>query len=136
MNRTETPWLIVTSHRPLYSSLVGVDLVGVMLRLYIEPLLYKYQVDINLYAHIHSYERTCPMYQGACVDGGVRHILIGMGGHDLTYGSYDENPWSIYHDIQFGYTHFIVNKTHLDFSYYHTFDDERAADHFQIVKSS
>lgn len=136
VNSNETPWIIVTSHRPMYSSLVGVDLIALMLRLHIEPLLYKHHVDLNLFPHIHSYERTCPMYQSKCVDDGIRHVLIGMGGHDLTYGSYTDNAWSVYHDIQFGYTHLIVNKTHLQFNYYHTYDDQQPADQFQIVKSS
>jgi hypothetical protein len=133
VNRSRTPWLIVGEHRPMYSSLVGVDLIEMMLQLYIEPLLYKYHVDLNLYAHIHSYERTCPMYQQRCVDDGITQVLIGMGGHDLTYGNYSNVPWSIYHDIQFGYTHIWANKTHLTFTYYHTSDDQ-IADQFHLKK--
>ncbi|CAF3281630.1 unnamed protein product [Rotaria socialis] len=133
IDRIRTPWLIVTSHRPMYSSLIGIDLIQIMLQLYIEPLLYKYHVDLNLYGHIHSYERTCPMYQHKCIDDGITQVLIGMGGHDLTYGSYSNVDWSVYHDIYFGYTHINVNKTHLTFSYYHT-EDDKLIDQFQLKK--
>jgi len=124
VNRTRTPWLIVGSHRPMYSSLVGTDLIKEKLQLYIEPLLYKYHVDLNLFAHIHSYERTCPVYQQQCVQDGVTHVLIGMGGHDLSHGTYSGAKWSIYHDIEFGYTHIKANKTHLAFTYHHTSNDK------------
>jgi hypothetical protein len=46
VNRSRTPWLIVCSHRPMYTSLVIFDLIALMLQLHIEPLLYKYQVDL------------------------------------------------------------------------------------------
>ncbi|CAF4851539.1 unnamed protein product [Rotaria sp. Silwood1] len=88
VDRIRTLWLIVASHRPMYSSLVGIDLSKVMLQLYIEALLYNYHVDLNLFAHIHSYERTCPTYQYTCIDDGITQVLIDIGGHDLTYGSY------------------------------------------------
>ena len=104
-----------------------------MLQLYIEPLLYKYHVDLCLVAHIHSYERTCPVYQNKCVKDGVTHVLIGMGGHELTNGFYLPIQWSIYHDIQFGYTHISANKTYLTFNYHHTSDD-KIADQFYLNK--
>ncbi|CAF1045225.1 unnamed protein product [Adineta steineri] len=133
VNRSRTPWLIVGSHRPMYTSLVVIDPIGLMLQLHIEPLLYKYQVDLNLYGHIHSYERTCPMYQHQCVENGITQILIGMGGHDLTYGNYSGTKWSLYHDIDFGYTHIWANKTYLIFNYYHTHDDH-LVDQFHLNK--
>jgi len=117
----------------MYSSLAYVDLIKEKLQLYIEPLLYKYHVDLNLYGHIHSYERTCPMYNNTCVSDGITQVLIGMGGHELTEGTYSGEKWSIYHDIDFGYTQIWMNKTHLIFSYYHTQDD-KLADQFQLKK--
>jgi hypothetical protein len=57
VDRVRTPWLIVGSHRPMYSSLVGTDQIAEKLKEYIEPLLYKYHVDIHIFGHIHSYER-------------------------------------------------------------------------------
>ena len=136
VDRQRTPWILIVSHRPMYSSLVQVDLIQLMLQFHLEPLFYRYHVDLNFFAHIHSYERTCPMYQQRCIQNGIIHILIGMSGHDLTYGSYSDAQWSIYHDIQFGYSHLSANKTHLNFRYYHSYANQTdpPADQFQLQK--
>jgi len=44
----------------------------------------KYKVDLALWGHHHSYQRTCKVYQEQCVDGATTHIVIGMGGRDLS----------------------------------------------------
>jgi hypothetical protein len=132
VDRSRTPWLIVGSHRPMISS-SGVDGIGDKLQQYIEPLLYKYHVDVNLFAHIHSYERTCPMYQKQCVQDGVTHVLIGMGGYQLTNSSHAPVDWSKYHDAAYGYTHMWINKTYLEFTYYHSVDDQ-IYDQFSLSK--
>lgn len=133
VDHVRTPWLIVTSHRPMYSSLVGTDQIAEKLKEYIEPLLYKYHADIHIFGHIHSYERTCPVYQRQCVQGGVTQILMGMGGQSLSYGTYAPVNWSIYHDIAFGYTHMRINKTCLEFNYHHSVDD-KIVDNFILNK--
>lgn len=90
VNRSRTPWLVVGSHRPMYASETDepYDFIQIMLQYYLEPLFYKYHVDLNLFAHKHSYERTCPMFQKRCVDDGIIHVLIGMAGQDLDNGEY------------------------------------------------
>jgi hypothetical protein len=135
VNRSRTPWLIVSSHRPMYSSQIIKPpyLFELILQLYLEPLFYKYHVDINLYAHIHSYERTCPMYQQRCVDDGITQILIGMAGQNLVSYQYTGAEWSMYHDEEFGYTQLWANQTHLRFTYYHDADDA-VADEFMLKK--
>ncbi|CAF2765085.1 unnamed protein product [Rotaria sp. Silwood2] len=133
VNRSRTPWLIVGSHRPMYTSRDHAELIKIILQLYLEPLMYKYHVDLNLFAHIHAYERTCPMYQQRCVDDGITHVLIGMGGRSLSNDSYSGAEWSLYHDITYGYSQIWANRTHLNFNYYHT-DNDTLADHFQLKK--
>ncbi|CAF4027467.1 unnamed protein product [Rotaria sordida] len=135
VNRSRTPWLITTSHRPMYSSQIIPKpyFIILMLQLYLEPLFYKYHVDINLYAHIHSYERTCPMYQHRCVDDGITQVLIGMAGQDLVSYPYTGAEWSIYHDEEYGYTQLWANRTFLKFTYYHDTDDA-IADEFVLKK--
>ncbi|CAF1228146.1 unnamed protein product [Rotaria sordida] len=83
--------------------------------------------------HIHAYERTCPIYQNKCVNDGITQVLIDMGGHYFTYGSYYDIQWIIYHDIYFGYTHVHANKTYLTFNYYHS-EDDKLSDQFQLKK--
>ena len=41
-----------------------------------------------------------------------------MDGHDLSEGTYIQTDWSKYHDIEFGYTHISLTKSHLAF-YFH-----------------
>ena len=42
-----------------------------------------YQVDLALWSYHHSYQRTCPVYRGNCVDGGTVHLVVGTGGAQL-----------------------------------------------------
>jgi hypothetical protein len=47
-------------------------------------------VDLTLYGHYHSYQRTCPVYQNKCVDDGLVHITVGSAGAWLDLvGFYD-----------------------------------------------
>ena len=135
VNRSHTPWLTVGSHRPMYASETDEpdDFIKLMLQLHLEPLFYQYHVDVNLFAHKHSYERTCPMYQQRCVPDGITHVLIGMAGQDLDNGTYSGAEWSIYHDQEFGYTQLWANQTYLHFTYYHNIDDA-LADQFTLQK--
>ena len=136
VNRTLTPWLIVGSHRHMYSSQydsAGENNIAANLQLHLEPLFYKYHVDLNLFAHRHSYERTCPMFQNKCVSDGVTHVLIGMAGQSLDTSKYQSVEWSKYRDIQFGYTTIYANQTYLQFTYYHDSDDQ-IADQFELHK--
>ena len=128
VNRSRTPWLIVGSHRPMYASETDEpeDFVKIMLQYYLESLFYRNHVDLNLFAHKHSYERTCPMYQNRCIPDGIIHILIGMAGQDIDDGDYSGAAWSIYHDQEYGYSQLWANQTYLNFTYYHNSDDKIA----------
>ncbi len=44
----------------------------------------EYKVDLALWGHHHSYQRTCPVYQEVCTEGATTHIVIGMGGQSLS----------------------------------------------------
>ena len=96
-------------------------------------LFYRYHVDVNLFAHRHSYDRTCPMYQQRCVSDGITNVLIGMAGQDVDSGEYTGAEWSIYHNEVYGYTTLWANRTYLKFTYYHDADDA-IADEFVLNK--
>ena len=68
-----------------------------------EDLLYKYKVDIALWAHYHLYERTCKVYKSECVDDGIMHIVVGSGGYLKSPNLYFEKKWSLYHRTEYGY---------------------------------
>lgn len=133
VNRTRSPWLIVGAHRYMYSSWSFENLMKEKLQEYLEPLLYKYQVDLHLVAHLHSYERTCKVYKKQCVPDGITHVLIGMAGYNIVNLTYEPETWSVYHDIAYGYTCIRANKTHLSFYYHHSVDD-KIYDHFTLEK--
>ena len=66
-NRNKRPWIITIAHRPMYCSNADDDCIakksaGAQVQEYIEQLFYNYGVDIQLWAHEHSYERTWPVY--------------------------------------------------------------------------
>ena len=61
VDRSITPWVIVTSHRPIYTTQVNIGdyIVSTFLAKALDPLFEKYQVNLALVAHSHAYERTC-----------------------------------------------------------------------------
>lgn len=68
VDRQKQPWLIFAANRVLgYSSSSQYAIEGSlgepMGREHLQKLWQKYKVDIAFYGHIHSYERTCPVYQ-------------------------------------------------------------------------
>ena len=81
MNRSRTPWIVVTSHRPIYTTQMcelGDYVVSRFMREALDSLFEKYQVNLALVAHTHAYERTCLIKGGECVEnGGTQHITIG-----------------------------------------------------------
>ncbi|CAF1112961.1 unnamed protein product [Adineta steineri] len=135
VNRTRTPWIIVGAHRPMYASETDEpqDFIKIMLQVYLEPLFYKYHVDVNLFAHKHSYERTCPMYKERCISDGITHVLIGMAGQDIDSGEYSGAEWSMYYDQEYGYTQLWANRTYFHFTYYHN-DNDALIDQFVLKK--
>lgn len=62
MNRTKTPWLIVSTHAPWYNTYATHYKENECMRQAYEPLLFKYNVDIMFLGHVHAYERTKPVY--------------------------------------------------------------------------
>ena len=70
VDRSVTPWLMVAGHRPMY---VDSDFVGPatpQLILHLESLFVKYKVDVCIWGHNHSYQRSCLVQNnGTCVKG-------------------------------------------------------------------
>ncbi len=57
-------WLIVSYHEPYYTT-QGPGSLAVYFQQNLEDLFYQYGVDIVINGHVHSYERTFPVYKGA-----------------------------------------------------------------------
>lgn len=62
------------------------------------PFTQKYKVDLALWGHHHSYQRTCPVYALKCTPGAPVHVVIGMAGqglsHNLRYVVRDIASWT------------------------------------------
>lgn len=118
INRQRTPWLMVTTHAPLYNSNNKHWGTGEPFRLSIEPLLYKYGVDIVLAGHVHAYERTVPVYNNKPDPCGATYLNLGDGGNyegvhngwrDISDSStHRGSPWSAFREASFGVASLVV----------------------------
>ncbi|CAI8008592.1 Probable inactive purple acid phosphatase 27 [Geodia barretti] len=141
VDRSRTPWLIFAGHRPMYVDSTGdkhsdsQQPVAKLLRTYLEPLLHEYKVDLALWGHHHLYHRSCPVYQEVCLDQGTVHVLVAMGGHDLSDNVESSNPaWLEYLDYKhWGMTRLTMNSTTLLFEYIHN-DDGMVHDKLVLTK--
>ena len=120
VDRTKTPWLVLSGHRPMYNSEMYESdfVVSLMFQRLYEPLLLKYNVDITFFGHYHSYERTCALAYGNCTDTGTVHITIGSAGKELDDAKLYGFKWSKYFDDDFGIGRVsIANRTHMHWEY-------------------
>ncbi|EFN53514.1 hypothetical protein CHLNCDRAFT_58566 [Chlorella variabilis] len=85
VDRTATPWLVVVMHgapRTTYAPPWG----GMFKELeefmaHYEPLFYGAQVDLVLSGHVHSYERSLPLFNYSVDPCGPAYIVVGDGGN-------------------------------------------------------
>ncbi|GMY16493.1 probable inactive purple acid phosphatase 1 [Fagus crenata] len=118
VDRQKQPWLIFLAHRVLgYSSCTSYAEEGSfeepMGRESLQKLWQKYKVDIAVYGHVHSYERTCPVYQNICTNeekhyykgtlNGTIHVVAGGGGASLSPFTTLQTKWSFFRDYDYGF---------------------------------
>jgi hypothetical protein len=60
-NRQQVPWIIVSGHRPFYSSFAAASIVCYQCRQHFQRLFEQYGVDVYFGAHLHGYERLYPV---------------------------------------------------------------------------
>ncbi|CAH1792329.1 unnamed protein product [Owenia fusiformis] len=131
-NRSKRPWIITMGHRPMYCSnsddpplctnvenpvRIGIPYIKAF---GLEDLFYKYGVDLQFYAHEHSYERLYPVYNRTVCNGTSSdpyknprapvHIVTGSAG--CTEGEDPfiplGLPWSAFRSDDYGYTRMRV----------------------------
>ncbi|KAL9169418.1 hypothetical protein ABFS82_04G077900 [Erythranthe guttata] len=154
VDRTRTPWLIFTGHRPMYTSSPGnaiLPSVDTEFVADVEPLLLANKVDLALFGHVHNYERTCAVYKQECKamptkDGnGIDtydnsnytapvHAVIGMAGFTLDGFTQNDNIWSLSRVSEFGYVRVHATKNELSVEFVNA-DSRNTDDNFQIVRS-
>jgi hypothetical protein len=136
VDRKVTPFVIMGGHRPMYSSgniSRGDYIMSLHIQDEVEELLYKYKVDLAIWGHYHSYERTCPVYKQHCVENGTIHAVIGMAGASLILDWMPKPEWSLFRDSShFGYTIIESDKNNLHFQYYATGNLDSPLDQIHI----
>lgn len=156
VDRKQTPWLIFTGHRPMYSS-VDDGIIGIITPSVdadfapaIEQLLLDYQVDLVFWGHVHNYERTCALFQKTCkslptkgVDGvdtynsanysAPVHAVIGMAGFSLD--NFVDNPdsWSLVRFSEYGYARVHATTQLLLFEFVNS-DTRAVKDSFRMTR--
>ncbi|OMO75881.1 hypothetical protein COLO4_25836 [Corchorus olitorius] len=146
VDRSKTPWLIFTGHRPMYSSLGADDdfLKNV------EPILLDNKVDLVLVGHVHNYERTCAVYNSECLampskdENGIDtydnsnytapvQAVVGMAGFSLDKFSDNAASWSLSRVSKFGYVRAHATKDELKLEFVNS-DTKDVEDSFRITK--
>ena len=121
VNRDQTPWIVLGTHRMMYETETACDsdyALSLAFRQEVEPLLYKHRVNLMLVGHQHSYERSCPAFNGECVADGVSgtvHMVVGSAGARVQSGTFNRNntKFSIKHANTYGYIRLDVNASRL-----------------------
>ncbi|CAA2953104.1 purple acid phosphatase 2-like [Olea europaea var. sylvestris] len=137
VNRTETPWLIVLMHSPMYSSYVHHFMEGETMRVMYESWFVEYKVDVVFAGHVHAYERServsniaYNIVNGLCSPvkdhSAPVYITIGDGGNQeglATEMTQPQPSYSAYREASFGHGTFdIKNRTHAYFSWHRNQD--------------
>ncbi|KAF4683301.1 hypothetical protein FOZ63_010411 [Perkinsus olseni] len=134
VDRSVTPWVIVTAHRPMLVSGYDPSERAVEDHMYpaLGPLLKKHRVNLFVAGHWHYYERTHP------VDGTV-HVLAGSAGAYDLHDVFEDLPrvaarWP---DVR-GYLELKVTKDELEGTFWginNSMTDRRMAvfDHFTVA---
>ena len=103
-----------------------------------EDLLYRHKVDLALWAHYHSYERTCAVYKNICTSDGIVHIVIGTAGAVAESSSYLPPYWSKFRRYidPYGYGRVtLANRSALHFEYFVN-SEEKVVDQVWLYKNS
>jgi len=149
VDRQKQPWLIFLAHRVLgYSSCAYYESEGTfeepMGREALQELWQKYKVDLAFYGHVHSYERTCPVYQSQCIVNAsnhysgpfqaTTHVVVGGAGASLSEFTTSKIQWSHFTDFDHGFVKLTAfNHSSLLFEYKKS-RDGNVYDHFTISR--
>uniref|UniRef100_A0A672H5U7 Purple acid phosphatase n=1 Tax=Salarias fasciatus TaxID=181472 RepID=A0A672H5U7_SALFA len=150
-NRAERPWIITMGHRPMYCSDDDQDDCNVF---FVDEWLHTHfhrvcftGVDVELWAHEHTYERLWPVYGDKVHNGSLEkpyvnpkapvHIITGSAGCRERTDRFNPNPkaWSAFRSTDYGYSRMhVVNATHLYLEQVSDDQDGKVIDNIWVVK--
>ncbi|XP_046847754.1 acid phosphatase type 7-like [Xenia sp. Carnegie-2017] len=157
-NRKNQPWIMVMGHRPMYCSDTDKDdctkndsvvRTGVSpLHLFpLEPLFYKYGVDLLIWAHEHNYERLFPIYNLKIFNGSTEspyknpgapvHVTTGSAGCKERHDAFTKDApyFTAFRSRDYGYSRMtIYNSTHLYFDQISVDKGGKVIDKMWLVK--
>ncbi|KAL6783862.1 hypothetical protein ACKKBG_A03785 [Auxenochlorella protothecoides x Auxenochlorella symbiontica] len=108
VDRCTTPWVVVGMHRPMYVVFPHKSnrIVGQHLRDHLEELFNRYEVDVVVSGHVHSYSSSCNVLDETCIrreEGGMMHFIVGTAGHKLSHIGRSQYDWVSSTEERFGY---------------------------------
>jgi len=118
VDRTKTPWVVLSVHRPFYSSgLSSEDFEFARhIREEMEDQIFG-KVDVVFAGHYHQYERTCPVYNEKCTEGAPVHIVVGTAGVEIENDWMDKPTWSHSRIASYGFGKLTADKNSLKFQF-------------------
>ena len=152
------PWIVAVSHKPLYctpdwrdtESIEDCYLQPMLVRRDYEDLFAAYGLDVHFHGHVHSYERTVPVYQGSMPPSAYDsvHLIVnpqaplyvidGIAGtcrvDDLDFISIAPERWSVFRSSELGYTRVYANETVLKITHI-TSARQEVEDYLYLVKT-
>ncbi|PRP80746.1 putative inactive purple acid phosphatase 27-like [Planoprotostelium fungivorum] len=125
VDRSLTPWVFFSGHRPMYIDSDGWEqpdgdlTVAVQLRRHVEPILVQNNVDVCFWGHHHSYQRSCHVNNEKCGSGPV-HFVVGNAGFGLSTNLATEAPeYSEFVDTsEHGFSTVTVDKNNFYLEYH------------------
>lgn len=156
-NRAKQPWIITMGHRPMYcTNLMKDDCTKIDDRVRkglpfiekfgLEDLFYNHGVDLELWAHEHSYERLFPIYDYKLLNGSVEepyvnpkgpvHIITGSAGCLEKHNPFrPSSEISAFRSDDYGYSRMqVFNASHLYFEQVSIDQGGKVIDSVWIVK--
>lgn len=146
VDRAVTPWVVFTTHRPVWCSSKDEFNQHAVEDKLLEPVFLKYHVDLVVTGHMHVFERIFPNIGGVPVvpnstnvynrPTAPAYVVQGTGGCLLSSSDVWMEPkpvWSATRANHYGYAMLEANATHLHYSF-RLEKDGSVFDDFWILK--
>eukprot|EP01035_Chromulina_nebulosa_P022753 gene22753-29460_t len=163
VNRTLTPWILFNGHRPMYinsdyygSPSADLNVMNLMIQ-ELEPLLWKYRVNLAFYGHNHAVQRHSAVLNKTVVQASTTvytgpssqpihlhqdpqatvHMVVGTGGAAFTMNAVTPYPaWNEMVMYEYGYViATAVNATYLNWEWFNS-NTGLPGDHVVITQTT